>query len=80
MRPDATRELWLGLLALQNGLVGRAHLAAVDGLGTYDNRRPYHAMRFVQGQSLHEAAAAFHNDATLKSVAGLRDPFAVNRS
>ncbi|QEH36904.1 Serine/threonine-protein kinase PknD [Aquisphaera giovannonii] len=37
-------------------------IVPVYGLGTYADGRPFYAMRFVQGDSLKEAIAAFHAD------------------
>lgn len=36
-------------------------IVPVYGLGTYADGRPYYAMRFIQGDSLKEAIAAFHD-------------------
>ena len=44
----------------------------VYGLGTYGDGRPYYAMRFIRGDSLKEAIAAFHADETLKNDPGRR--------
>jgi eukaryotic-like serine/threonine-protein kinase len=44
-------------------------IVPVYGLGAYPDGRPYYAMRFIQGDSLKEAIAAFHADQAL-----LRDP------
>ena len=41
-------------------------IVPVYGLGTYAGGRPYYAMRFIQGDSLKEAIAAFHADESLK--------------
>ena len=35
-------------------------IVPVYGLGTYENGRPYYAMRFIRGDSLKEAIARFH--------------------
>ncbi len=35
-------------------------IVPVYGLGQFDDGRPFYAMRFIQGQSLHEASEAFH--------------------
>ncbi|MFO0957162.1 MAG: serine/threonine-protein kinase [Isosphaeraceae bacterium] len=35
-------------------------IVPVYGLGTYDDGRPYYAMRFIRGDSLKEAIARFH--------------------
>ncbi len=32
----------------------------VPGLGTYADGRPYHALRFIKGDSLKDAIATFH--------------------
>jgi WD40 repeat protein/tRNA A-37 threonylcarbamoyl transferase component Bud32 len=42
-------------------------IVPVYGLGTYADGRPYYAMRFIRGDSLHEAIRRFHRD-------GPRDP------
>ncbi len=36
-------------------------IVPVYGLGTYPDGRPYYAMRFIRGDSLKEAIAAFHS-------------------
>ena len=41
-------------------------IVPVYGLGTYGDGRPYYAMRFMRGDSLKEAIAAFHTDETIK--------------
>jgi serine/threonine-protein kinase len=47
-------------------------IVPVYGLGTYDGGRPYYAMRFVKGDSLKDAVAAFHGDPALKHDPGRR--------
>ena len=47
-------------------------IVPVYGLGNYGDGRPYYAMRFVRGDSLKEAIAAFHADETLKNDPGRR--------
>ncbi len=47
-------------------------IVPVYGLGTYQDGRPYYAMRFIRGDSLKDAIAAFHADAGLKADAGRR--------
>ena len=47
-------------------------IVPVYGLGSYGDGRPYYAMRFVRGQSLKEAIAAFHEDASLKKTRSAR--------
>ena len=44
----------------------------VYGLGHDINGRPFYAMRFIQGDSLKEAIAAFHGDPGLKKDLGAR--------
>jgi serine/threonine-protein kinase len=46
-------------------------IVPVYGLGTYGDGRPYYAMRFIWGDSLKTAIAAFHADPSLKSDTGL---------
>ena len=45
-------------------------IVPVYGLGTYGDGRPYYAMRFVRGDSLKDAIAAFHADESLKARPG----------
>ena len=47
-------------------------IVPVYGLGSYSNGRPFYAMRFIRGDSLKEAIAAFHADASLKRDPGRR--------
>ena len=47
-------------------------IVPVYGLGTYDGGRPYYAMRFIKGDSLKDAIAAFHADTSLKADPGRR--------
>ena len=47
-------------------------IVPVYGLGSYGDGRPYYAMRFVRGDSLKEAIAAFHADATVEPDPGKR--------
>jgi serine/threonine-protein kinase len=42
----------------------------VYGLGASGDGRPYYAMRFIKGDSLKDAIARFHDDATLKADPG----------
>jgi hypothetical protein len=44
-------------------------IVPVYGLGTYADGRPYYAMRFIRGESLHDAIARFHH-----ADQGGRDP------
>jgi tRNA A-37 threonylcarbamoyl transferase component Bud32 len=47
-------------------------IVPVYGLGTYADGRPYYAMRFIGGDSLKEAIAAYHGDESLKADPGWR--------
>jgi serine/threonine-protein kinase len=47
-------------------------IVPVYGLGAYSDSRPYYAMRFIRGDSLKEAIAAFHADEGLRSDPGRR--------
>jgi serine/threonine-protein kinase len=47
-------------------------IVPVYGLGAYPDGRPYYAMRFIRGESLKEAIAAFHGDETLRGDPGRR--------
>jgi serine/threonine-protein kinase len=47
-------------------------IVPVYGLGTYDDGRPFYAMRFIRGDSLKEAIDRFHGDDTLKNDHGRR--------
>jgi serine/threonine protein kinase len=47
-------------------------IVPVYGLGAYGDGRPFYAMRFIKGDSLKEAIAAFHADDSLKRDPGQR--------
>ena len=47
-------------------------IVPVYGLGCYDDGRPFYAMRFIKGDSLKDAIAAFHADETWKRNPGAR--------
>jgi len=47
-------------------------IVPVYGLGHYDDGRPYYAMRFIRGDSLKDAIAAYHADRALKADPGRR--------
>jgi eukaryotic-like serine/threonine-protein kinase len=47
-------------------------IVPVYGLGTYDDGRPYYAMRFIRGDSLKEAIGRFHRDEALRRNPGRR--------
>ena len=60
------------LEAMATGGLEHPGIVPVYGLGTYGDGRPYYAMRFIRGDSLKEAVAAFHADETLRSDPGRR--------
>ena len=47
-------------------------IVPVYGLGTYDDGRPYYAMRFIKGDSLKEAIQHFHANQSLNNRPGGR--------
>jgi serine/threonine-protein kinase len=47
-------------------------IVPVYGLGTFPDGRPYYAMRFIRGESLKDAIAAFHADQPLRTDPGRR--------
>jgi serine/threonine protein kinase len=47
-------------------------IVPVYGLGTYDDGRPFYAMRFIRGDSLKEAVERFHGNEDLKHDDGRR--------
>ena len=47
-------------------------IVPVYGLGSYPDGRPYYAMRFIRGESLKEAIAAFHADDAKRADPGRR--------
>ncbi len=47
-------------------------IVPVYGLGTYEDGRPYYAMRFVKGDPLKKAIAQFHAETSLKQDPGRR--------
>jgi tetratricopeptide (TPR) repeat protein len=47
-------------------------IVPVYGLGTYDDGRPFYAMRFIKGDSLKDAIARFHADEATQQDPGLR--------
>jgi serine/threonine-protein kinase len=47
-------------------------IVPVYGMGTYDNGRPYYAMRFIRGDNLKEAISRFHDDKSLRNEPGRR--------
>ena len=48
-------------------------IVPVYGLGTYSDGRPYYAMRFIKGDSLKDALAAFHADTRSQGRPGRSD-------
>ena len=47
-------------------------IVPVYALGHHDDGRPYYAMRFIRGKSLHDAIRRFHADESLKADPGIR--------
>jgi serine/threonine-protein kinase len=47
-------------------------IVPVYGLGTYDDGRPFYAMRFIRGDSLKGAIALFHGDFAIQTDQGRR--------
>jgi serine/threonine-protein kinase len=47
-------------------------IVPVYGLGTYDDGRPFYAMRFIRGDSLKDAIARFHADEATQQDPGRR--------
>ena len=47
-------------------------IVPVYGLGHHEDGRPFYAMRFIKGDSLRQAIAAFHGDESLKANTGRR--------
>ena len=43
-------------------------IVPVYGLGTYDDGRPFYAMRFIRGDTLKEAIERFHADADCRTI------------
>ena len=69
---DPTSRTRFVLEAEITGGLEHPGIVPVYGLGNYGDGRPYYAMRFVRGDSLKEAIAAFHADETLKNDPGRR--------
>ena len=49
-------------------------IVPVYGLGTYDDGRPFYAMRFIRGDSLKGAIARFHGDQAMQKDPGAAHP------
>ena len=66
IRPDKAAESDLRarfvLEAEINGGLEHPGIVPVYSLGTFEDGRPFYAMRFVEGDSLKEAIEAFHNE------------------
>ena len=69
---DPTSRTRFVLEAEITGGLEHPGIVPVYGLGNYADGRPYYAMRFIRGESLKEAIAAFHADETLKNDPGRR--------
>jgi eukaryotic-like serine/threonine-protein kinase len=69
---DPTSRTRFVLEAEITGGLEHPGIVPVYGLGAYGDGRPYYAMRFVRGDSLKHAVAAFHADETLRSDPGPR--------
>ena len=68
--PDSRRRFLLE--AEVTGGLEHPGIVPVHGLGTFADGRPYYAMRFIKGESLKDAIAAFHSAETLRSQPGGR--------
>ena len=66
---EASRQRFLIEAEVTGGLE-HPGIVPVYGLGTYDDGRPYYAMRFIRGDTLKAAIEAFHADSTLKDDPG----------
>jgi serine/threonine-protein kinase len=66
IRPDKIAEgdlrVRFVLEAEINGGLEHPGIVPVYSLGTYDDGRPFYAMRFVEGDSLKEAIESYHNE------------------
>ncbi len=69
---DPTSRMRFVLEAEITGGLEHPGIVPVYGLGNYNDGRPYYAMRFVRGDSLKEAIAAFHADETARKDPGRR--------
>ncbi len=65
----ASRQRFLIEAEITGGLE-HPGIVPVYGLGTYDDGRPYYAMRFIKGDSLKEAIEQFHADAVAEGRPG----------
>ncbi len=69
---DPTSRTRFVLEAEFTGGLEHPGIVPVYGLGSYADGRPYYAMRFVRGDSLKEAIAAFHADGAFRDDPGRR--------
>jgi tRNA A-37 threonylcarbamoyl transferase component Bud32 len=66
-----SRQRFLAEAEITGGLE-HPGIVPVYGLGTYDDGRPFYAMRFVKGDSLKEAIERFHADKSVQDDPGRR--------
>ncbi len=69
---DPTSRTRFVLEAEITGGLEHPGIVPVYGLGSDGGGRPYYAMRFIRGESLKEAIAAFHGDPAMNEDAGKR--------
>jgi WD40 repeat protein/serine/threonine protein kinase len=69
---DRTSRTRFSVEAEITGRLEHPGIVPVYGLGTYDDGRPYYAMKFVHGESLKDAIAAFRADESLRGDPGRR--------
>jgi serine/threonine-protein kinase len=69
---DATSRARFLLEAEITGGLEHPGIVPIYGLGSYDDGRPFYAMRFIKGDSLKEAADRFHADESLRKDPGRR--------
>src|SRR5438552_665842 len=66
MRPDRADDVGgrqrFVLEAEVTGRLEHPGIVPVYGLGTHPDGRPYYAMRFIKGESLHDAITRFHQE------------------
>jgi serine/threonine protein kinase len=67
----ASRDRFLAEAEVTGGLE-HPGIVPVYGLGTYEDGRPFYAMRFIRGDSFRQAIASFHRDSTLRDHPGAR--------
>lgn len=64
---DSSRQRFMLEAEITGGLE-HPGIVPVYGLGTYEDGRPFYAMRFIKGKSLAEAAEAFHAKHSKRSI------------